>query len=782
METIPTSTNALDLALPREHPRKLPWWEPALVVVLALAILIPGIGAYTLVDPWETHYAEVARRMLQDNDLVHTKWQNEGFRSKPVLTFWLIAASLKTFGYATGGGFSGEMVSQAQVIFAVRLPFVLFAVLGVSLIWWMLARLISRRTAWLAYAVLLTTPFYFLIARQAITDMPLVGCLMGAMACFAMATHSGNVPLRRLGKWGNGYHVFVATLILFVGWQIAYYAYSFTVSPQIAILFPHPNLVVPSSMAIVLLLFLLWGVGSSQRCWRQPTTTYQQLYMYWFFFFLGISVLAKGPPAIGLAAAICLFYTLLTRSWKQLGKLEIPRGVLICVSIAVPWHVCMWLRAGRPFLIDYFLNHMWRRAATGVHGDRGTFDYFLSQIGIGMWPWSGIVPMAIIGLVSTLQPNNQSGRVRILVGIWAICGVALFSAVQTKFHHYIFPAVPALAICVALFLEDIWTQRIRYTRLLALVAIATLLLITRDFIGEHKQLIELFVYRYNRPWPDGPPWNIDLSVPLGIWGGGFAFLFGLLSFRSIRIYVLGAIFIACFAFAYWTMHVYMVHAGQHWGQRSAIATYYQKRRIHGIDLRYYGIRQLTDEWHPPPQEYRIDSYIPETLALTQQMAVHIEVLERNKVAHTLSLYGTVSRIGTNHFWIQLSPESQEQVAALAIEGTNAPQNRRQSPWKQVNADRLLAWQLYWRGENFWTGDEIWGQTEDTQTAFKNTDNKAFLAYLNRPEAKARRYFVITESGRIRSLQRILPSRAAKHTFRVLNTDSNKFTLASFDLD
>ena len=48
--------------------------ELAIVIVLAAALYVPGIGSYSLVDPWETHYGEVARTMLQEHDYVHTKW------------------------------------------------------------------------------------------------------------------------------------------------------------------------------------------------------------------------------------------------------------------------------------------------------------------------------------------------------------------------------------------------------------------------------------------------------------------------------------------------------------------------------------------------------------------------------------------------------------------------------------------------------------------------------------------------------------------------------------
>ena len=196
--------------------------ELVLVTLVCLAALLPGIWSYSLVDPWETHYGEVARRMLQDHDWVHTQWQNEGFRSKPVLTFWLMAGSMKAMGLAGGGGYSGELVASGWTMFALRLPFVLFGVMGLVSTWWMLASLASRRVAWIALFVIGTTPFYFFVARQAITDMTMVGCLMGTMACFAMALEAGDRPVGRLWRRVDALHVFLAFLVLIVGWQAVY--------------------------------------------------------------------------------------------------------------------------------------------------------------------------------------------------------------------------------------------------------------------------------------------------------------------------------------------------------------------------------------------------------------------------------------------------------------------------------------------------------------------------------------------------------------------------------
>ena len=141
--------------------------EVALVVLVSALVLVPGIQSYSLVDPWETHYGEVAREMLQDHDLVHMHWNgtfysnptdNEGFRSKPVLSFWMMAASMAALGVGDDGGYSGEMTASPMTMVALRLPFILSAIAGLALMWWVLARLVNRRMAWLSLLVVGSTP------------------------------------------------------------------------------------------------------------------------------------------------------------------------------------------------------------------------------------------------------------------------------------------------------------------------------------------------------------------------------------------------------------------------------------------------------------------------------------------------------------------------------------------------------------------------------------------------------------------------------------------------
>lgn len=906
---MPSELASAELLAPRKRPLG---FELALVVLVSAAVLVPGIWGYSLVDPWEGHYGEVARMMLQNHDWVHTEWpqDNEGFRSKPVLTFWMDAAAMRALGMAADGGYSGEMVHDARTMIAIRLPFVLSAICGLTLLWWVLARLVSRRLAWLGLLVVGSCPIVCLIARQGIPDMPLTACVMGAFALFAMAVEDGDRPivprgaLRLAGRtlrW-DARHVVVGLIAAVILVQAVYYAAYFTVSPALAVRgpMPPPALWLPAVMVLGLvalhrdgwliarLPFLLVGGiiaaivntpvrvrGPGQSRWRHlcddvlatwdrhaldryliriwlfllvphavhlialaillaidpanamiraaeiaaavlviwlwigraapgrwplpnwrdagaiadrmlamaPITTMRQVYLLGCYLLLGVSVLAKGPPGVAVVGAVGAFYVVVQHRWRALydGAFEIKRGLLTMITVFLPWHVAMYLKDGVAFINEYLFLHILNRAAVGVDNSPGTFEYYTSQIGHGMWLWAALLPAAVAATVLRARSDSRAGRVRLLVALWAVAGVAFFCLIQTKFHHYILPAVPALGLLVAFFLDDLLARRDRLHPLFALIGIAIGLLVCRDLMFEPERWIEMFVYRYDRPWPNAEPWQIDPSdgfLGLGL-AAAVAVAVAATRWRRLGVVCLGAVGLAI---CVWALQVYMPIAGTHWGMRSAIRAYYDQRNIYGQKLVYFGLGELYDDWHDAGDRWRFDSYLPETLQVGQPMTLAIEVHKADDERITeqqLALVGTATRLGDHTIEVTLAPGERARLEPLIARGKTGPRGRR--PVRVVDADRLIAWQLYWRGENFWTGDEIWGYPPEMKTAFKEANNTAFTRYVN-DRARAplgRRYFVVTEASRIQGPRASLPTQRARDSYEVIDTTSNKFSLAAF---
>ncbi|MFT3691512.1 MAG: hypothetical protein QM831_00105 [Kofleriaceae bacterium] len=838
--------------------------ELVLAILVSLFVLVPGIQSYSLVDPWETHYGEVARMMLQNHDLVHMEWpggqgptENEGFRSKPVLTMWMDAAGLTALGVAKDGGYSGEMVSSVRTMIGMRLPFVLSAVFGLVMMWLMLLKLVSRRVAWLALLVVGSTPMFCLISRQSIPDMPHAAFVMGALSMFTLAVEDGDRAISRafrIGRWQiDQAQVVLGVTGAFVGIQILYYVQYFFVSPQLAIpRFPSPVLFFPLFMGLLfagmwrngwmivrfipvilgslagiihaliqrrsvwtgidnwetyapdrlILRVLAWPVVG----WRASNrfadhlldmaalTTMRQVYMLWCYAFLGFAVLAKGPPGLTVVGAVGFFHVLMFKRWRDLyeGAFEIKRGLLLMTVIFLPWHMAMWLKDGFQFINEYLFTHILNRAGGDPDKSLGTFEYYTSQLGHGMWIWAALLPAAIAMAILRTRTDEKAGRVRFMVVLWAVCGFAVFGIVQTKFHHYILPIVPALGILVAFFLDDLWAKREKLHPIYAALGVGIVVLIARDLAWEPERWIEMFVYRYDRPWPAGDPYSIDPSDGI----------LGLALFASIAIAVcamwrrLGVVLIGCagLAICVWALQVYMPDAGTHWGMREAMRSYYVKRNIYGEKRVYFGPAELYDDLKNAGDQFHFETFIPETLQIGQPMTITIQLNKGSgddKVMEKkVELVGTTTAIGAHEVTVTLTREERKRLDPLIAEckqrvDAHAPKDalRGRNPVKWVDADHLIAWQLYWRGENFWSGDEIFGWAPEMRTAYDKPENTEFQKYINDRTRTplGRRYFLVTEAGRATSVKAMLPTPRARDTFEIIETTSNKFSMTSFIL-
>jgi len=158
-----------------------------LVALLALAIVlrVATLGAYALLDPSESRYAEIARLMLDSGQwLVPQHAEGVPFWGKPPLSFWLTAASMRVFG-------ANE--------FAARLPsFLLMAGCGV-LVWRMARTQAGAACALLATTVFATTGLVFVAAGAVLTDIALAFGTTLLMAGFWAAVR-GPAAGRRLGQ------------------------------------------------------------------------------------------------------------------------------------------------------------------------------------------------------------------------------------------------------------------------------------------------------------------------------------------------------------------------------------------------------------------------------------------------------------------------------------------------------------------------------------------------------------------------------------------------------
>jgi 4-amino-4-deoxy-L-arabinose transferase len=155
-----------------------------LAVGLFVAVYILPLGVRPLVIPDETRYAEVPREMVASGDWVTPRLDGFRYFEKPILGYWLNAASILLLG---------------QNNFAVRLPAALSTGLSALFIFLIVRRFAGGTTnAAIAAMMFLTCFLVFGVGTFNVLDSLLSMLLTGAMASFFFASQADASKTRRL--------------------------------------------------------------------------------------------------------------------------------------------------------------------------------------------------------------------------------------------------------------------------------------------------------------------------------------------------------------------------------------------------------------------------------------------------------------------------------------------------------------------------------------------------------------------------------------------------------
>jgi len=139
---------------------------PFLLLAVLFAAFFHNLGSVPLFDLDEGAFSEATREMLARGDFISTYLNGEPRYDKPILIYWLQAASVTLLGLNE---------------FALRLPSALFSVLWVGLIYGFVSRVKGRPTALLAALITAGTLQVSLIGKAAIADAALNFFLTGAL-------------------------------------------------------------------------------------------------------------------------------------------------------------------------------------------------------------------------------------------------------------------------------------------------------------------------------------------------------------------------------------------------------------------------------------------------------------------------------------------------------------------------------------------------------------------------------------------------------------------------
>ena len=297
----------------------------------------------------------------------------------------------------------------------------------------------------------------------------------------------------------------------------------------------------------------------------------------------GVALLAKG--LLGF-----LPFVLLPLSWLLLdGKGAWARvravpwwGLPLTLSIGAPWYVAMARFAerddeGRRFFERFFLYDHLDRLVSGVHTTTpgGTFAYFLEQGAFALAPWVLLVPLAL-RLHGAEGPRR---RLAVTMSVASLFTFALFTASATRFHHYVLPVLPGLAVLIALALDTLLTEGLAPHRPALLLGAVLQALVWKDLWQRPRHLLDLFTYNHDRPYPEAvllEPVSFKTVLLVALILISLGLIHALIRQRADRF--VGALVIFGGAVALFLSWQHWPALGRHWTQRELLTHYFARRQ------------------------------------------------------------------------------------------------------------------------------------------------------------------------------------------------------------
>ncbi len=196
---------------------------------------------------------------------------------------------------------------------------------------------------------------------------------------------------------------------------------------------------------------------------------------YFGYFFMALSILAKGFIGIAIPCMVVFFTYLIFKKVNELFKPINLLGVFILLIVALPWHIMIWEVHRENWINMYILKHHFARLLTSENlGRKQPFLFYVPILLLGLVPWMfnflAVICKSIKNLKDKIKdtkkfdlanffyPNTKDKKIMYFAYTYALCTFLFFSSASTKLPPYILTMFPALALIVA----DLWYRAIKF--------------------------------------------------------------------------------------------------------------------------------------------------------------------------------------------------------------------------------------------------------------------------------------------------------------------------------
>ena len=399
-----------------------------LIIGATAVIMLAGLGARDLWNPDEPRYAQVAREMVEGGDWLLMHLNGRLYPDKPPGYFWATGLFSRVTGRVDE--FSARFFPAVSGIAVVALSMLLAG------------RIFGRRNALLTGVILATSYTVIMQSRWVHMDMPLTAVMM--LMFFVM--YRGAFERRRGRLWL---------------WFFALGAIGIYIKGPVGLL-------VPAFAGFTYIVLKAAAKMPNARRWVVGLIVCA---------FAGTMVPGVGPLICVAPGAVILYRT---RGLAPLAMRWFGIGLALCVLLIVPWLAPMLVHAesevkgsaneimvrqniGR--FIKFFSREETGEAQSEMEKKisrdmphQAPFYYYYYAFPMLCVPWVILLPWACAPLLRRRALREEEWRKRLFL-FSIVAGVVLFFSMSaSKREIYTIPAIPAMAMLVARYFENLFDR------------------------------------------------------------------------------------------------------------------------------------------------------------------------------------------------------------------------------------------------------------------------------------------------------------------------------------
>ena len=179
------------------------------------------------------------------------------------------------------------------------------------------------------------------------------------------------------------------------------------------------------------------------------------------YVFMGLATLAKGLIGIVLPAMLLVSFMIVRREWRLIVSAKLHLGIPIFLLVVAPWIYLVNVATDGKWLADFIYVHHFQRYTAGL-GHRQPIYYYFKTLPADMLPWT----IFAIPALFTYRPYRGllADPAKLLFLLWFLIVFVFFTASDTKRDLYLMPLLPAMAIFLAHYIDDLAAGRLPHDR------------------------------------------------------------------------------------------------------------------------------------------------------------------------------------------------------------------------------------------------------------------------------------------------------------------------------